>query len=75
MLTEAEATGEVIKTDNAKQFVRQLGHHIKSIEHHIDVMREPKTAPSEVRPAPQPPAGDGPAPPSPKSDEKAATVG
>lgn len=38
MLTEAGETGEVIKTDAAKQFCRQIGHQIKSIEHQVDMM-------------------------------------
>lgn len=40
MLTESEATGEVVRTDAVKQFIRQIGHHVKSIEHHIDGMLE-----------------------------------
>src|SRR4051812_13535814 len=40
MLTEAEATGEVVKSDPVKQFVRQIGHHTRAIEHHIDAMLE-----------------------------------
>src|SRR3954470_20539681 len=43
MLTEAGSTQEVIKTDATRQFVRQLGHHIVSIEHHIDVMLDDGT--------------------------------
>lgn len=48
MLVEAERTAEVIKTDPQKQFVRQMGHHVRSIEHHIDGMLEPEEVPAQM---------------------------
>jgi hypothetical protein len=57
MLTEAEATGEVVKTDPARQFVRNVGHHAMTIEHQIDSMLASDGKPRE--PAPEgPPSGE-----------------
>jgi hypothetical protein len=41
MLTQAVATGEVIKTDPARQFIRAIGHSVLATEHHIDEMLQP----------------------------------
>jgi len=40
MLTEAGEKKEVIKTDAAQSLLHSIGHHVMSIEHHIDGMIE-----------------------------------
>lgn len=43
MLTEAQESKRVIKTEAENQFVSNIGHNIYTIECHIDKMLEPES--------------------------------
>ena len=51
--TEASEIGEVIKTEAVKQFVRGIGHQVKTIEHQVDAMLGIGPDPRRLAPAPE----------------------
>lgn len=55
MLTEAGDTKRVIRTDSEKQFVNSIGHHVRTIEHNVDIMLADDTRVVIVPAAPPPP--------------------